>query len=176
MKALVAYFSASGVTARVSENLAESIGADIHAILIHTVLLSWVAAILTCGFHWQHSRLSVEDGISYFIPGTENLWNSQNSANFREYSIFSCCYVPKIMVRWSAMKRGSGSPANCGYPAADRPMRPQLDHKLSERRECCVEQTPDRNTILSSRIAVRTETRSPLRSSRQRLPAGHAIP
>lgn len=32
MKALVAYFSASGVTARVSENLAESIGADIHAI------------------------------------------------------------------------------------------------------------------------------------------------
>lgn len=32
MKTLVAYFSASGVTARVSENLAESIGADIHAI------------------------------------------------------------------------------------------------------------------------------------------------
>lgn len=32
MKALVAYFSASGVTAKLAENFAESIGADIHAI------------------------------------------------------------------------------------------------------------------------------------------------
>lgn len=33
MKTLVAYFSASGITAKLAENLAESIGADIHAII-----------------------------------------------------------------------------------------------------------------------------------------------
>ena len=33
MKALVAYFSASGITARVAENLADAINADIHAII-----------------------------------------------------------------------------------------------------------------------------------------------
>lgn len=33
MKALVAYFSASGITAKVAENLADAINADIHAII-----------------------------------------------------------------------------------------------------------------------------------------------
>lgn len=55
MKTLVAYFSASGITAKVAETLADAIGADIHAII---PAVPYTAADLD--WRDKNSRSSVE--------------------------------------------------------------------------------------------------------------------
>lgn len=66
-KALVAYFSASGVTARLAKNLAEAIGADLHEILPATPYTS-------ADLDWmdKKSRSSVEMNDRSFRPPVAN--------------------------------------------------------------------------------------------------------
>ena len=80
-KTLVAYFSASGVTAKLAKNLAEAAGADLYEIRPETPYTN-------ADLNWQdkNSRSSVEMKDKTFRPAI-----ADTDANIADYDMVVCC-------------------------------------------------------------------------------------